>query len=423
MISRPKVIDETGRYNLLIHGELANWPSDCRTGDEFVAQTIANYAKAKTNIADALAGAWGELNQFPGSWTVIVQEMEFPNRILIMTDLLGRDQLYYHVGSHKVSDRVFDFFDGKIDSQYISAVAKFGYYIGVRTYADWTFRAIPGNLTILGPRGEISHRILTWTTDPTLSKPEQLKDIITSSFYHNIQEALMNKPEGLTILVSGGLDSSIMAHLVMEDVRAGGPLSEVKLQFLTIPNGDDIEHAKILAEKEGFELEFIEQPDEIGEDLILSALIAADSPVDLGSLIPNYQLIKAAKYPHILTGDGPDEMFGGYSRIHEYDSQRSDIYHELSYYHLPKLTNTAGYLDHILICPYLDPSVLQFALRTEMRYRTDKAVLKMAFGDDLPEAIVTRNKFALKSSLVRRDKLAHRMNCIRLFQEHLKLNK
>ena len=419
MKSEFKTICSNSRYELLIHGGLAYWPDEYDTPNVFIEKSVAMQAEIGDDLSDALALAWKSLVQHPGTWTILVREKVSPFRTFFMTDLLGRDQFYFRLDGVG-SDRVEELFGGEIDPVYVGAVAKFGYYVGSRTYAENVFRVQPGNLVTVWPSGRMELRPLWYKKLDRGNSPEELKSLVTSCFYNDLLDVFSGK-RGLTVLVSGGLDSSIMAHLVMEDIRGGGPLSLLDVEFLTIDNGEDIKYAGLLAEKEGFDLTVLNPKPE--ENLLESALIAADSPVDLGSLIPNYQLIKAASHEHILTGDGPDELFGGYSRIHEYDSQLSDIFMELSFYHLPKLTNTSRYLGKSLICPYLDPAIISFALSTDLYDRTDKSILKRAFADELPSGIINRDKFALKSDSVRLDKIAHRMKCLYLFLDTLKTKK
>lgn len=421
MISENKTIFSNRRYELCLHGGFACWPDSYETPEDFIKATVAMCAKKGTDLSDALTQAWNKLIRQPGSWTITVYEKTAPFRTFFMTDLLGRDQFYFDPRRHVCSDRVSELFYGKVDAMYVGAVAKFGYYIGARTYAEGVFRTKPGNLTSVWPDGRWEQRPFWYSQAKVQDKsPEGLKSLVTSCFYNNLLDAFLGN-WGLTVLVSGGLDSSIMTHLLMEDIKSGGPSSVLDVEFLTTSNGEDRKYAEFLAKKEGFELKIVEPEPEY--DVLEPALVAADSPVDLGSLIPNYQLIKAASNEHILTGDGPDELFGGYSRIHEYDSQESDVFMELSFYHLPKLINTSRFLGKSLICPYIDPSIVNFALQTNLSDRTDKLILKKAFADELPAEIINRNKFALKSDSVRQDKVAHRMKCLYLFLEHIKSKK
>lgn len=412
-------IFESPRAELLIHGSVLTWPmfQGETDGDHYVSRVFERELHESSSVIRALFYTIPELLGRPGGWSLIATDLNSGLKLLV-TDLLGRDQLYYCYNnkehSWEIGSSVSELpFRGE-DRLYFGSVAKFGYHVGHRTYAQGVCRVLPRQMTMLMPDGGLAFQPFAFQYE-NLGEGVTLFSQINAAFLYNMPEG----PDGLTVLVSGGLDSSIMAHLVMENVRSGGALSEIPIQFLTTTNGEDAGYAQILAASEGFELDFINSEDWMDEEVLLDALIAADSPIDLGSLVPNFRLIKEAKYDYILTGDGPDELFGGYSRMHEYDSQLSDIFQELSFYHLPKLNQTASYLHKQLICPYIDPSILTFALSLDLPERTDKKVLKEAFRGQIPCSIIDRQKFALKSNLVRQDKIAHRMKCINLFKEHL----
>lgn len=413
-MSNFKTIYDENYITLRMHGSVL--PSKSY-GDELVTELFEQNLKKHKEIAPALADTAKELFRLPGAWTLVATDRDTGGRAIV-TDLLGRDQAYYRYSPDdmlwEVGPTVRWLRPSHADELYFASVAKFGYHIGPRTYAKGVYRALPGQMTLLSRSRQIC--LMPFSTDASSKKYRPFSDLVITAFYDSLPRDL----DGLTVLVSGGLDSSIMAHLVMENVRMGGVLSKIPIQFLTTTNGEDAGYAQILAASEGFELDFTNSEDWMDEEVLLDALIAADSPIDLGSLVPNYRLIKEAKYDYILTGDGPDELFGGYSRIHEYDSQKSDIFQELSYYHLPKLNQTAMALGKRLICPYLSPNILSYALSLDLPERTDKKVLKEAFRGQVPCAIIDRQKFALKSNLVRQDKIAHRMKCISLFRDYLK---
>lgn len=424
---RSIVEDRNKGRSIQMHGRLISWPPEFKSGDEWVAHIIQYYGSD-------LMSAYEDLVKWPGAFSVVVRDYQEPGKnpiVHMFTDMLGQDQLYFTIlelGKSRndvvVAPTVRELAEflgcEEPDALYMASVAKFGYHIGCRTYAPGVYRAKPLAITTVDPntvRVSYTHGKLNKMLLPP-SEHLSFSDTLLISFERNViwRAQRGELDEGLTVLVSGGLDSSVMAHLVMDNVRAGGPLSRIPLQFLTIVNGEDAGYANMLAEAEGFDLEFLPAPDEEGEYLE-QAITAADSPIDLGSLIPNFRLIAAAKHRHILTGDGPDELLGGYARMKDYDSQQSDIFHELSYYHLPKLNQTASWFNKTLICPYLDPAMIAFALYLPLESRTNKRILKEFARGMLPCAIIDRDKFALKSGLVRKDKVAHRMKCLDLFRK------
>jgi asparagine synthase (glutamine-hydrolysing) len=153
-----------------------------------------------------------------------------------------------------------------------------------------------------------------------------------------------------------------------------------------------------------------------------NALIYAqwnESPIDLGSVIPQYHLFESIRkntdYRIVISGDGSDELFGGYSRIHEYDSQKSDIFQELSFYHLPRLDKMSMAHTLELRSPFLNNDIVRFAMHLPLEWRTDKKILKDTFGPMLPDSVVNRRKEALKNPEIKEDKLAYRQKAVDLF--------
>lgn len=394
---------------------------------DYKAQAVMNNTVLELSPAlnpvdtcQTLATGWRRLCQFmTGAWSVVVLDKK-AGIAYIMTDLLGRDQVYYtnptlHL-EFKTSVSECNPYSGKDQANelYFGSVEKFGYHIGNATWKEGVFRALPGRITIIGSQfGFMEYNLL----DVALPMGGNLRNLVEDAFYRSLPENL----ETLTVFLSGGLDSSIMACLADKGKKEGHPkLKDATIRYITTVNGEDMGYAADLSHEKGFKLDLIKMP-ETDDALLSAALRAADSPIDLGSLIPNFHLFSRAPSNVILTGDGPDELLGGYARIHDYDSQQSDVFQELSYYHLPKLNQTAMALNKKLLCPYLDYNIICYALTLPVEKRIDKKPLKEAFVDLLPQSIIDRPKFALKSNLVREDKLAHRKHCIELFRKTHKI--
>jgi len=191
----------------------------------------------------------------------------------------------------------------------------------------------------------------------------------------------------VSLLLSGGLDSSII-YKILERMTHQFTVFHVNnkeeeyLNDLDIPN--DIPVRKIDLWLPG---------------MIDEAVFANQTPVDMGSVIQQYALGKSIKeqgFNVAISGDGADELFGGYRRAMEYDSQASDIYHELIHYHLPRLDRLMMASTVELRCPYLSWDVLALAQKIPWKQRRSKELLKEIFIDLLPLSIIERSKRPLR---------------------------
>ena len=187
------------------------------------------------------------------------------------------------------------------------------------------------------------------------------------------------------MLLSGGLDSTL-TFKIAKDIGAN-------LKVFHIDNN----------EKKSF-LEAI--GDHPYEKLInkypgtVEAVTAMQSPSDAGSLLPQYALgasIKEKGYHVTLSGDGADELFGGYRRAKEYDSQHSDVFIELPFWHLPRLDRIM--MKHTIEhrTPFLAPEIIAYALSLPWSKRTEKQELKRIAKGIVSDNIINQPKKPLKS--------------------------
>ena len=117
-----------------------------------------------------------------------------------------------------------------------------------------------------------------------------------------------------------------------------------------------------------------------------------------------------------MTGDGADELFGGYQRAKDYDSQASDVFCELPYYHLPRLDRVHMRSTTEIRSPFLAPSVVAFALRLPRSERVGKKILKEAFRGLVSDAIIDRPKHPLKGPEYLDSPLLHRVKLEEAFR-------
>jgi asparagine synthase (glutamine-hydrolysing) len=222
----------------------------------------------------------------------------------------------------------------------------------------------------------------------------------------------------ISILLSGGLDSSIIGGMLL---KLGADVS-----WYTINNGPDNEYVRECENYWGIKVNQLDytmnaEDPAFSENLKEIYFKWNESPVDMGSVIPQYLLFDAIKKGTntriVLSGDGADEMFGGYRRIDEYDSQGSDIFHELTHYHLPRLDKMSMAHTLELRNPFLNLELVQFAQQLPFELRKHKTVLKKAFKGLVPDSVIDRKKHPLKNERIVKDPLQYRIDAINYFTD------
>lgn len=296
----------------------------------------------------------------------------------------------------------------------------------------FVFKAVyPEDLT---PDPVFFSNVLKWGYDPTGRTPwlevKQLppghyigRDMIpipywdwrlvpgkSRSIRSELIEAVKNRLVGdrpVSLLLSGGLDSTIVFRILTRLLEHND---------ITVFHVENDENDALREALGDFPSRALITPLVTEEE----AVRAFQAPVDAGSLLPQLALARAVAKEgfHVtLSGDGADELFGGYARSVEYDSQASDVFIELPHWHLPRLDRIMMAHTIELRSPYLAPRVVRTAMELPWEYRRgDKKALKNAFFDILPSNLLTRPKRALKSRQVREEGVAYRQRLIRLWE-------
>ncbi|HEV2538671.1 MAG TPA: asparagine synthase B [Frateuria sp.] len=231
-----------------------------------------------------------------------------------------------------------------------------------------------------------------------------------------VQRQLMTDvPYG--VLLSGGLDSSLVAacaaRFARERIEDGGR-SEAwwpRLHSFAIglDGSPDLAAAQLAAEAlgtvhHGFVYTFWEGLDALPE--VIRHIESYDVTTVRAST-PMFLLarrIKAMGVKMVLSGEGSDELFGGYLYFHKAPS--AEAFHEET---VRKLDTLHGYdclrANKAMMAwgvearvPFLDLAFVEAAMGFDARYkmagqgRIEKAVLREAFAGALPEAILWRQK-------------------------------
>jgi len=379
----PKVaIQPVGNdFKGLFVGEVFNYNSD-------IFETDGQYVHDEFWFGES---GFDSFHSFDGFWTYVTV---MDDSLFGITDHLGIKPLYYRTDMDAMASEidVLKLF-GKvtIDETFMSNTMKWGYSPDARTPYNEIKQLPPGHYVYQG----VVRSYWDWSK------------VKTGNLYNDMKrsvEARLGGQREVSMLLSGGLDSSIIYGLLKE---LGRDVTTIHVE----------NQEKDFAHLVSSQLVDVSLDDVSDEE----AVRIHQSPVDLGSVKPQIAMARKLRelgFYAVLTGDGADELFGGYRRAKEYDSQHSDTFAELPYYHLPKLDRTMMRSTIELRAPFLAPYIVKHALNTPYSRRNgEKKVLKETFKDIVPQEIINRDKHPLKTEKIRKDPTEQRRENDRLFRQ------
>lgn len=377
---------------LLFNGEIFNYPSKYRSDSEYLRELFGS--ESIRHIVEV------EANKWDGFWAIVF--ITSSGMMYCFTDPLGKKQLYYNergeicseirplITENSVEDRLFK-----------SSVFKWGYNRDDRTPWKNIRRVLPNRVYAL--MSGIVQNIWPYEYYDWSRKPET-SDLM-EALYVAVKRRLISKKEKVAALVSGGLDSSIIAYILSD---LGQDVS-----YYCTDNLEDYHYVTKLSNELNFRASLIHY--DMASSDFTDSLKWNETPIDLGSMVPQHKLLSGVHERIVLTGDGADELFGGYRRIDQYDSQYSDVFEELPFYHLPRLDRASMRFTIEMRNPFLSHDVVKIALATPLPYRTHKQILKDLFRGKLPDEILERPKVPLKNDELRADPMAYRKKVIETF--------
>lgn len=382
--------------------KVAIQPIDSNPPALFVGE-IFNYEELgyENDIECAIEEFWNDteplfqrFHKFDGFWSFVTM---YDGDIIAATDYLSQKPVYYRTDMEAFAseiDILAHLSPVTRDEVFMSNTLKWGYSPDPRTPWNEIKQVPPGHYYYKGS----VHPYWDWSKVPW-----------TTSLHHDLLTATELRLGGqreVAVLLSGGLDSTIIYGLIKmlgKDVTA-----------VHVDNGEKGFANAVLHLNDT--MHYVKLDDVSNHE----ALMVHQSPVDLGSVKPQIAMAKKLRelgFYAVMTGDGADELFGGYRRAKEYDSQMSDMFCELPYYHLPKIDRTMMRYTIETRSPFLAPSICKHAMNTPYVERMgEKTLLKKTFKDIVPQEILDRDKHPLKTEAIRTNPMDNRVALDRLFR-------
>ena len=124
-------------------------------------------------------------------------------------------------------------------------------------------------------------------------------------------ENQINADVPVGVFLSGGNDSGIVASIAS---NYSSRLTSITMGLDSQPEFDETSNAKLIADRHRLDAHFIKMDDNCAEELPL--LLGMGEPFADSSILPAFNVARKAKSyaTVVLTGDGGDEIFGGYGK-------------------------------------------------------------------------------------------------------------
>ena len=222
--------------------------------------------------------------------------------------------------------------------------------------------------------------------------------------YETVVQALRESVKrnlGDGLLLSGGLDTAILAYLSSEWVKPG--CITVALRGAPAP---DVEYAKLVASRLGLRHHVHYFGDEELDEGIRAAIkiMKTFDPMEIRNSAAIYVALKASRdrdMATIMTGDGCDELFGGYSFLFGLTKEQLDTALKKLWVNMRfSSIYLAKDLGLEVRLPYLDPQFKTFATELDIGLKVKsergqvwgKWILRKAFENIIPQELAWRAK-------------------------------
>ena len=352
------------------------------------------------------------LPQLDGDYSFAIYDKKF-NNIALSRDSIGVKPLFYGIDNEKGLNG----FASEKKALWKAGIADENIY-------DLSPGSVLYNWKLIDFEDNLINRILSVDFKEKRNQYDDYKDyldlkdsyeVYKELLMDDLYSAVLKRVENITdvgLIFSGGVDSTILALILKEIAQKRNDTNtvkegivkalNVKLYSVGVENSQDIKFSKKIAEELNIPLKTIIIDETTVKESIKPVLTAIedDNIMKLGVGMTIYLATKAMKEDGIkvaLSGQGADELFGGYNRylkhfeenslIDAYFSLDEEIYHDIAnMYHVNLERDDAVSMANgvELRVPFLDKDIIDLALDIPGKY-------KIKNGEDLLRKHILRD--------------------------------
>jgi asparagine synthase (glutamine-hydrolysing) len=246
--------------------------------------------------------------------------------------------------------------------------------------------------------------------NPMLRYPNAL---LKDTLYECVRRRVVHTERPIACLLSGGLDSSLIASLVSQCLRerGGAPLETYSIG---LEGAEDLKYASMVANYLGSKHTSIVLTEEEFLRAIPEVIYATETydttsvRASVGNFLVADYISKHSDAKVIFNGDGADEVCGGYLYLKnapnevEFDKECRRLVKDIHYFDALRSDRCISYHGLEARTPFLDRAFVQLYLSipANLRYtQCEKELLRSSFEGMLPPEILWRKKEAFSDGV------------------------
>ena len=242
------------------------------------------------------------------------------------------------------------------------------------------------------------------------------RDVVRRALYDAVRKRVLNTDRPVACLLSGGLDSSIVAALVRQVRRELGVVEPLETYSIGMEGAEDLKYAQEMADFLGTRHTSVVLTERDFFDAIPEVICAIESydtttvRASVGNYLVARHIANNSEAKVIFNGDGSDEVAGGYLYFHyapdavAKDQECRRLLKDIHFFDALRSDRCIASNGLEARTPFLDRAFVQtyLALPLDARFpegQCEKYLLRSAFEDMLPERICWRTKEAFSDGV------------------------